>query len=245
MNEEELLAALDSNEAAFDDSKLQSITKSDNKPGFKPRGEDLWKKNDFKPKKLSVEDFKKSGKSFVISYYGDERKVSDDILNKFTKIAKYLSTKGFIFRHNGSGDSKLQNSILTIPDIKVLSYLPWSKYNTNIKKPVTRNTKLEAYEYACNYHAKFNNIPAVVRTKLGNEITAMFTEKFNDPVDLIVCYNENGDEVITRDVKYKDLGNISFCIKVAADNNIPVFNLGKEDAITRIVEFVKNMDDNK
>ena len=242
MNEEELLAALDGNESTFDESKLQSTTKSDNKSGFKPKGEDLWKKDDFKAKKLSIEDFKKSGKSFMVAYYNRDDKVSDEVVSKFAKIAKYLSTKGFVFRHNGSADSKLQNEILGIQDIKVKSYLPWSKFNLNIKTPVVKNPRKDAYEYACNYHTKFNTLPATIRAKLASEITAMFTEKFSDPVDMIICYNETGDEVITRGVDYKSLGNISFTIKVAADNNISVFNLQKEDAITRIVEFVKNMD---
>lgn len=245
MNEEELLAALDSNEPAFDESKLQSLTKSDSKPSFKPKGEDLWKVNDFKAKKLSVEDFKKSGKSFTVAYYGDERKVSDEVLNKFAKIAKYLSTKGFVFRHHGSADSKLQNAILAVPDIKSLSYLAWTKYNQNIKKSVIKNPNRTCYEYACNYHSKFNTIPSSIRAKLAAQMAAMFTEKFNDPIDLLICYNEYGDEIITKDTDYKNLGNTSFFLKVAADNNISVFNLGKEDAINRIVEFVKNMDDNK
>ena len=243
MNEEELLAELDNNEPAFQEDKLQSITKSSGNSNFKRDREDLWKKSDFKAKKLSVEDFKKSGKAFMISYYGNDSKVSDEIVSKFTKVAKYLINKGFIFRHTGSKDSKIQNEILAISDINYQSYLPWGKFNTNIKKPVFKSTPKDAYEYACNYHSKFNTIPyPAIRAKLGAEIAAMFTEKFNNPIDLLICYNENGDEVITKDVKYKELGNISFPIRVANDNNIAVFNLQKEDSITRIVEFVKNMD---
>lgn len=243
MNEEELLAELDNTTSAFQEDMLQSVTKSSSdKPGFKRQGEDLWKKNDFKAKKLSVEEFKKSGKAFTVAYYGNDSKISDEVVSKFAKVAKYLASKGFIFRHYSAKDSKLQNEILAIPDIKVQSYLPWAKFNPNIKKPVTRNTRKEAYEYACNYHAKFNEMPSTIRAILGNEITAMFTEKFNDPIDLLICYSENGDEVITKDTKYKELGNTSFFIKVASDNNISVFNLQKEDAITRIVEFVKNME---
>lgn len=240
MNEEELFAELDSKEEAFKEDKLQSFTKED-KPSFKKGNkEDLWNKTDWKGKKLSVEDFKKSGKAFTVAYHGDERKISDDLVLKFTKVAKYLSEHGFTFRHYGAHDSKLQNSILGIENIKSLSYLPWSKFNSKITKPAMKFNSKECYEVACAYHAKFNQIPAGIRSKLASQVAAMFTDKFNDPIDLILIYTENGDEVITKETNFKDLGNTSFFIRVANNNNILVYNLKKDDSISRVVEYVKN-----
>lgn len=242
MNEEELFAELNSNEPAFKEDMLQSPVKQ-NKPFLKKGNkEDLWNKTDWKGKKLSVEDFKKSGKAFTIAYYGDERKVSDELVLKFTKVSKYLSEHGFVFRHYGAHDSKIQNDILAIDYIKSQSYIPWPKYNPKILKPVLKFNTKESYEAACAYHAKFNQIPAGIRSKLASQISAMFTEKLNDPVDLILIYTENGDEVITKETDYKELGNTSFFIRVANNTNILVFNLKKEDAINRIVEYVKNKD---
>lgn len=245
MNEEELFAELDSKEEAFKEDKLQSLTK-ENKQSFKKGNkEDLWNKTDWKGKKLSIEDFKKSGKAFTVAYYGDERKVSDDLVLKFTKVSKYLSEHGFIFRHYGAHDSKLQNDILAIENIKSLSYLPWSKFNPKITKPAMKYNNKESYEAACAYHAKFNQIPAAIRAKLASQMAAMFTDKFNDPVDLILIYTENGDEVITKETDFKDLGNTSFFIRVASNNNILVFNLKKEGSIERLVEYIKNKDTKK
>lgn len=242
MNEEELLAELDSKEPAFKEDMLQSPVKSDKPFNKKGNREDLWNKTDFKGKKLSVEDFKRSGKSFAVAYYGDERKISDEVVEKFVKVSKYLSTKGFTFRHYGAHDSKLQNAILAITDIKSASYLPWGNFNPNIVKPVQKWNTKEGYERACGYHAKFNKIPAGIRAKLASQITAMFTEKFNDPINLLLCYNENGDETITKDSKFEDLGNLSFFFRVANNTNIPIYNLKKDDSITKVVEYVKNME---
>lgn len=237
MNEEELFAQLDSTEKPFQ-NELNDLN---NKPK-KTFGntERLWDKTDFDPKPINPEVFKKEGKSFAISYYGDERTISDDVVNTFVKVATGLSSKGYTFRHNGGATDKLQNEILAISNIKVESYLPWGKFNEKVFKPILKYPTKLGYEHMFGYHKAAPKLPAVIRARLASQIHSLLGKDCINPCDLLLCYNELGDEYIKKDTDFKKLGNLSFYFKVCKASNIPVYNLKKEDAIKRIIELINS-----
>lgn len=236
MDENELLAQLDSKEPAFTVEQSLPAPK-----GGRRKGPDLWNKTDWKPKTIDVEKFKRTGKSFTVSFHGRDSDIGDDIVNKFVKVANGLVNKGFTFRHYGSAQDKLQNEILGIANISVESYIPWSKYNPKITKPKALYLKEDDYQYAASLHSKFNSIPAGIRARLANEVRTMLTTDYNNPVDLILIYNISGEETISKGTKFTDLGNTTFSIRLAEKCNIPVYNLKKDDAISRLVEYLKTI----
>lgn len=236
MDEEELLELMDSNDKPFKDHETKQD--SNQKKNFK--GNSLWDKTDFQPLKINVANLKKSSKSFTVSWYTEDRKIPEEDKEKIVKVCKALVMQGYKFRHNGSKDDEVQNAVLAIENIEVESYLPWSKFNENIKNPFMKYATEVGYRIATNYHKVYAKLPSTVRAIIASGVHSLLGKECIDPVDIFVCYSSTGEETVGKDTDFKKLGDLVLKFRVCSDANIPVFNMKKEDTISRIVAFIKN-----
>lgn len=240
MNEEEILDLLDDNEKPDFSQKPTQNTKQSN---TKPKTESYWDKQDIQPIKLDSINFNKTGKTFTV--YGTYDKTDvlpDTIVEKFVAIAKGLSKKGYTFRHYGSNTNNLQNKILEIDGINVQSFLPFSKFNQNITNPVCKFPTPSAYGVMVGLHNNFYKCVPALRAILSSYANAALGKECNDPADLIILYNPSGLEILGKDTDYTNSGNVPIFIKLCKAANIPYFNIGKEENIGKLVEFIKNKD---
>lgn len=239
MNEEDLFAELEKADEIINEQPKQE--KSFNRGGSFTKRKWPWEEEGFKPKKIDINNFNKSGKYFSIAI-SSAAELTDDIINKFTKIAQALFKAGYTFRHCGDSSSKVNNEIMSVEGSKVESHLPWKKFNENIKNPVTFSTTKESAELVAYYHSGFNKLPIAVKGILSSEMYCALGKDLNNPLDLYIIYSPKGHTSLgtkEKPVSFKELGNTSFPIRVAGAAGIAVFNLGNETAITEIVEFLK------
>lgn len=235
ITEDDILASLESDETAFSDSKFNSA----NNVKKKSKGSNLWEKNDFKPMKIDPETFKKTGKTFSIGFYKPGKDVQEDVLEKFIKIATVLSSRGYVFRYNGTHDDKLQNEIMGISGMISETYLAWKSINKNISTPTLTYPIELAYNISASLHKSFSKLPPNARAIFASKVHSLLGKECNNPSDILLAYNDNGDESITKDTDYKKLGYLSFSLNIAKAAGIPVFNLYNENAIPRLVNLLK------
>jgi len=244
MDEDDLLADLENLDELANVKNTLDKENTTNKPSYNSNWNMQnkkwpWEENDFKPKKIDPETFKKVGKSYTVAY-SSAADIDDDITNKFTKIAKALLLKGYILRHRGGETDKLWNELISLEGMKYESYLPWKKFNTNIKTPLTFSTTKEVHELVANYHIAYNKLKPGLKNILATEIYTCLSDTLNNPCDLIIVYSPKGDETITKNVDFKVLGNTSFILRIGEACGIPIINIAKENALTRLLELVKN-----
>lgn len=232
-----VLDMLDSDESAFGNSApvSASLTEEEKKDDF-----DYWGNPEVKPESINLDSFsEEKDKSYVISYYSKSGIIPDEIKQEFVKIAKALNGKGYKYRHTGGSNDEIDNTILAIENINTESYLPWKTFNKEITKPVIKKPTGKSYRIAANSHKAFKKLTNGVRAILARNIHAMLGKELNKPATFIIAYSEDGAEAITRGIDFKVTGNVAFFLKVAEDSNIPVFNIKKKDAITRLVEYIQ------
>lgn len=231
--EDDVLSALDEDDKPFASAEDNRSYKNN------PKRENLWNKIDFTPTTVDTSKLSMSGKSYAW-YNFSPNGIPDNILNNILSVCKSLSKKGFIYRHNGSASDVIPNKILKIEDINFESYLPWSKFNSELDKDKVKLQfpNLEAYNIACAYHSKFTTLPASVRAILASTVNSLFGKNVTDPVNFVLCYTECGTEALSKKVDYKKLGNLSFILRIAADANIPVFNFKNDKVISNLKEYL-------
>jgi hypothetical protein len=105
-------------------------------------------------------------------------------------------------------------------------YLPWHGYNGGLEDPTGSNIVFTEQEHAiaAKYHPAWDRCSEGARklhmrnTRIlfGHDLTSADTLR---PVRFIVCWTPNGEAV----------GGTGQALRIAADNDIPVFNLGHHD----------------
>ena len=241
MDEEELFAELEKADEVIQEQPKQQEYKSYNRGGSYNKKPWPWEEEGFKPSKLDVNKLKKEGKTFSIAISA-AADMTDDIINKFTKISQALFKTGYTFRHCGDSASKVNNEIIAVEGSKVESHLPWKKFNENIKNPVTFATTKESAALVAYYHRGFMKLPVGVKGILSAELFCALGKGLNNPLDLYIMYSPKGHTSFgTKEspVPFSELGNTSFPIRIANAAGIAIFNLGNETAITDIIEFLK------
>ena len=214
------------------------------KPYNDNKKKDEWKAvcdEDMYPKRIEdiSDNFKRDKKYFVFEHHGE---LTDEEINKVVKVATYLMQKGFIFRHSGDSNNKVQNAILAANEnIVVHSYLPWKKFNTNIENPYFFKVDKNGCSVAAAYRNNFNDLKRPYKTILARNIHLMLGKELDRPATLLLTYTKDGLETTGRDMDFNLVGNVVFFLKIAKESNIPVFNLFNSDATTRLKELVNSV----
>lgn len=227
-----MLELLGSDERPFAKLKAQD-KQQDNK------GPNLWEKDDWKPVAINLSSFEKTGKSFAISYQFKDNKVLPEVKEKFIELAKALGKLGYVFRYDGGKDDDVDNAILNIEGLSVETYIPWAKFNPDIKTPTLSKPTEKAYGVAAGAHKIFNKLKPAIRTILAKKVHTMLGTELTNPLTVMITYSECGSEVLTKKMDYKVTGNVVFYLKVCEDSNISVFNIKNTDAVKRLIEYLK------
>lgn len=214
---------------------------NNNNGGFKKDGEkkkSLWDREDIKPVKVDLSNFKKTKKTFSVATHGQEA-VPLEQYETIIKLAKVLFTKGYCFRYNGDKNNPLALAILNLENSKSEIFLPWKSFNDEFNKPVKAYPSEEAYGIALNNHIKFKEFKPATRAVFSSNIHVMLGAECKEPLDLLLVHNLDGSEVLAQKPDYKKLGNSAFFLKICNECNIPVYNIAKDDCVKRLAEFIK------
>lgn len=227
---DDILDSLDSNEKPFKEETPKQQTTNTN--DFKSIADD----EDLKGIAVDATTLKSVGKFFTIATHGE---IPKETVEALQKISISLLSKGFFFRYDGDSKKDFYDKILDADLSKVEMYLPWKKFNTNFTAKMVKPAK-EAFEHAAYYHKGYKKIPPVARTMTARTVHTILGENCKNPVKFMLCYSEDGAET-TKTKDFAKTGFIGFNIDVCDMLDIPVFNLGKSDAIKRLADYISTM----
>ena len=148
---------------------------------------------------------------------------SRSIKSPYTKwmadIAVYLAKEGCTLRSGGaSGSDTIFAEIFKHYDAPVEIFIPWDNFQglrADGKTIIVANHKL-CTPYTEKYHPNHHNLSEGARKLINRNAHQVLGKDLNTPSDLVVCYTDRGNIQ----------GGTAQAIKIAADINIPVVNLG-------------------
>ena len=169
--------------------------------------------------------------------------VPDSVLERVRVISKKLKEMGYTHRDLASPSRDKMNGVATLgAEDKVAIYTAWAGYGkddiNDRSKIVVHAPSEKAYRIATKYNTSFNKLKPAIRAFIARDMAALLGEDSNTPIDFLLCWTENGEE------KKKELttntGKLRNMIYLCNEFNIPVFNLGKSDAIDRFKQYLKS-----
>lgn len=207
-----------------------------------------WKDTTIKAVPLDAIAMDQGVKAFTFAYNDREGELTDDVIEKVKRVIKPLAERGYTFRAWFNGSSTTGDKILSVATdtpLDVEWYLPTRNWNTNITKPTSSVDTELAYQIAKGLHKSYDKIPDFVRALCARDVELVLSKTCKSPIKFLLIYSPCGSETIGKNVDFKKLGQLVFLIRMCSQLNIPVFNLGKEDAIKRLQEFLTGKKEEK
>lgn len=149
-----------------------------------------------------------------MKYYAGigSRETPKDVLEAFTKLAKYLENHGYTLRSGGAqgADQSFERGC-TNKEI----YLPWYGFENNTSDLIVSNP--EAFEIAKKYHPNWNALKQGGQKLQARNCHQVLGFDLKTPSDFIICWTKEG----------KGSGGTGQALRIATDYNIPIFDFGK------------------
>ncbi|TCJ00449.1 hypothetical protein [Cytobacillus praedii] len=151
------------------------------------------------------------------TYYAGigSRETPNDVLVYFTKLAAYLSTKGFTLRSGGAegADKAFEIGCDKVNGKKEI-YLPWKGFEKSSSKLIVSNTK--AFEIAQNFHPNWSRLSEGAKKLQARNSHQVLGDDLETPSSFIVCWTKNG----------KGQGGTGQALRIAKHYKIPIFDAG-------------------
>lgn len=167
------------------------------------------------------------GVNIISKYYAGigSRNTPNDVMDYMKIIGKLLAERGYILRSGGAlgADSAFEEGCNMSNGLKEI-YIPWGKPNNNEISGVDS----KALELARIYHPRFNNISIGSKRLIARNGYQVLGRDLMTLSEFVVCYTKGG----------KEIGGTAQSIKIALDNNIPVFNAGSYDSLENMLNDI-------
>lgn len=141
------------------------------------------------------------------------RFISDEVFKWLESLAAYLAQTGYNLR---SGNAKGSDTAFQMGSR--------GKYTAFVARQATP----EAIELASKFHPAWHMCNDYAKQLHGRNSMIILGENLNEPVKFVACYAVDEEN-----------GGTALGIKIARANNIPVFNLYKEEAYQQLLEFIR------
>ena len=168
------------------------------------------------------------------------RETPDVALANLRSIATHFGNAGWTGRSGGAdgADTCLENAVIEKMEI----FLPWADFNyRKADGDVYINTATtpcvgDAYEIASELHPVWHKITRGAKKLHARNVFQILGRDLKTPSDCVICYAKPvGDKGHVK-------GGTATAVKLALENNIPVFNLYHEDGYDRALEFLKGVE---
>lgn len=154
------------------------------------------------------------------------RETPPDILAKMTEISKFLASKGFILRSGGADGA---DAAFEAGADKKQIFLPWKGFNKN--KSYFYTPTQECFDLAEKIHPAWDKCSLGAKKLHARNTQQVLGEKLNEPSLFIVCWTPKGEAS----------GGTATAIRLAEQNHIPVFNLGKDGDLEKLREMIRGI----
>lgn len=162
------------------------------------------------------------------------RKTPIKTLAVMIRLAYRLAKKGYILRSGAAlgADTKFEKGCDLAKGKKEI-WLPWKGFNDHTSKLTPKQVH---YDLAKEIHPAWEYLTSGVKALMARNVAQILGEDGKTPVSLVICYTEDGVE--SHHEVTKKSGGTGFAISIAGRYGIPVFNLKRENAISRINMFL-------
>lgn len=169
------------------------------------------------------------------------RTTPPEIIDLMRRAAGRLSTRGYVLRSGGAGGADMAfESGASQAEI----FLPWPGFNSHPPASGTIDTFSDvsdaAIAVAAAVHPAFSKLTDPVRKLMGRNSCQVLGQDLRSPVDFVVCWAPDGAE--SERERSQATGGTGQAIALASRWNIPVFNLAKPDALSRMGDFLGHPD---
>jgi hypothetical protein len=174
----------------------------------------------------------------VIRYAGvGSRETPSKALEALRSIGMRFGALGYTLRSGGAegADSAFESGCDEVSGLKEI-WLPWKNFNGRRSNLLPDNRH---YELAATVHPYWDNLSRGATALHARNVGQILGSNVSTPVDFVVCYTEDGSE--SEAEVGKKTGGTGTAIRLASRHGVPVFNLGKEDALERLEVFLKTL----
>jgi len=158
------------------------------------------------------------------------RETPDDVLDKMTAIAEFLSTLGYTLRSGGAtgADSAFERGA-TRKEI----YLPWDHYNGRKVNNVNTFSALTEDHFALaeNAHPAWHRCSHSAKCLHARNTQQILGKDLDAPCDFVVCWTRGGQAV----------GGTGLAIRLAKSRGIRIFNLGTAAGFDEFLNFCETL----
>lgn len=155
-----------------------------------------------------------------------------DILRLMTKIATYLNGHGYTLRSGGAYGA--DTAFATGCRDKQI-FVPWDGYN-NLK--LEYSIPNQAFNLAADLHPSWKYLTHGVIHLMARNCMQILGPELNDPSQFVICWTKDG---CNRERDRTPLtGGTGQAIALASRNNIPIYNLKREEHYERFSFLLKD-----
>lgn len=157
-----------------------------------------------------------------MKYYAGigSRKTPPHILDLMTHVARYMKDLDWTLRSGAAqgADTAFENGAGNLKEIFTAhSYIPQSAMDT-----------VDVYHPAPSY------LTGYAKKLLARNAMQIFGSNMNTPVRFVICWTPDGANGTTKPTS-RASGGTGQAIRIAAANNIEVFNLADKETLNRVV----------
>lgn len=189
-----------------------------------------YNRNNFKQ---NDENFDEANVRLYKAYAGTgNREAPPHILARMKQIASDLEEFGYTLRVGGMDGPELafESGAKTVE-----LHLPWKPFNGRESKSYFNTKEIQCI--AKMFHPTWDGLKPAIQAFLGKNVRQLLGRELKSPVRFVICWSEDGAE--TSAERTNKTGSLGHVISLAAAMKIPVFNLGKPDAESRLRHFLE------
>ncbi len=167
------------------------------------------------------------------------RETPPEILQLMTKISMGLEKGNYGLRSGGAdgADSAFEKGIINDKNKSI--YLPYKGFNKNNSNKYNEPSE-EALSWARKVHPYFDKAGDFARKAHARNAHQVLGDNLDSPAECVICWTPDGAEKTDECHSIEVTGGTRTAIAIATLNNIPVFNLARPDALTRLIAFIKS-----
>ena len=170
------------------------------------------------------------------------RKTPELIIKQMVWLGEVMAVRDYVLRSGGAAgaDVAFEEGCDNIGGLKEI-YLPYKRFNKS-DSPLFEIPK-RAYDLARIYHPSYFGLQTSGKKFMARNVQQILGETTQPTIDkvcqLVICWTPDGCSDGTN--TSKDTGGTGQALRIAADYNIPIFNLENEDALDRLTNFLNDV----
>lgn len=163
----------------------------------------------------------------MIKYYAGigSRQTPELILALMKKVASYLEQHEYVLRSGGAnGADSAFASGCTVKQI----YVPWDDFNN---LPLVYPIPEFAFTLASSLHPAWDKLSKGAKTLMARNCMQILGPNLDHPSSFVICWTKDGCSKDSE--RTSKTGGTGQAISLANRNGIPVFNLAREEHLSR------------